>query len=92
MVHEGRLPPTDVILVADVPVTSQLRTLIDLLLFADRYSECHTWMGIFAAAAPELLAPAQEQLSNRPRLPGRRAALERVERLSEAVAHDEVTR
>lgn len=92
VVHESKLAPTDIVMVANVPVTSMLRTLTDLVLFADRYPECHAWMALLAAAVPELLTPVREHLSGRPRLPGRRAALTHIERLSAIEAYDDVTR
>lgn len=92
VVHESRLPPDDVIMIASVPVTSLLRTMTDLVLYADRYRESHTWMRTLATEMPELLAPVREHLAGRPRLPGRRAALGHIERLSEATDYEDVTR
>lgn len=92
VVHESRLPPDNVVWVADEPVTSPLRTLTDLVLGADRYPEYLVWMRLLASEIPTLVPVVREQLSIRERLPGRRAALTRIEQLSARARHDEVTR
>lgn len=83
-------------MIEQVPVTSLPRTLIDLVLYADRYEECLVWMRLLAAEMPALLAPVREHLRGRPRLPGRRAALAYVDELSGAASHfarhEDVTR
>ncbi|KDA05875.1 hypothetical protein DC31_14445 [Microbacterium sp. CH12i] len=81
VVHESRLPDADIIVVADVSVTTAQRTLTDLILGASRYPEYVVWMQLLAQQMPTLLPHVHEHLSARPRLPGRRAALTVVERL-----------
>lgn len=92
VVHESRLAPGDAELIADAHVTTPLRTLTDLVLGADRYPEYSVWMRLLASETPMLLSEVREHLGGRPRLPGRRAALARLECLSVEVRQDDVTR
>lgn len=92
VVHESRLSAHDFVWIADAAVTSPLRTLTDLVLGADRYPEYLRWMHLLAKEIPVLIPAVRKNLSVRERLPGRRAALARLEQLSAETYHDEVTR
>jgi hypothetical protein len=75
VVHEGRVPSDDLMLIAQMPVTTPLRTLTDLVLTSGRYGECALWMRSMAAACPSLVPRVQALLAARSRMPGKRAAL-----------------
>lgn len=92
VVHESQLGPGDVVWIADAPVTSPLRTLTDLVLGADRYPEYLVWMQLLASEMPALVPLVRANLTVRERLPGRRAAFSRLDRLSVVRCQDEVTR
>ncbi|MDQ0645514.1 type IV toxin-antitoxin system AbiEi family antitoxin [Microbacterium murale] len=97
IMHEGRVPPSDLLLVGAVPVTTPLRTLTDLVLTSGRYDECAAWMRSMATACPSLVPRVQSLLVARSRLPGKRAALAALAELiagreQEEGAQDEVTR
>lgn len=97
VVHEARLAAEDVQLISGTAVTTPLRTMIDLVLAADRDAECAMWMRRFARAEPQLLSHVREHLERRQRLPGKRAALGAVDDLllpssEQKTAQDEVTR
>lgn len=92
VVHESWLPPEDVVMVAQVPVTSRVRTLTDLVLGVERYPEYRVWIDLVAREMPILLQQVYERLSGRQRLPGRRAALALVARLADENAQEVVTR
>lgn len=86
--HDRALPPEDVVLVAGVPVTTPLRTLLDLVLGTARHPAHAVWAEALAHVSPELVTSAAEVLRIRERTPGRRGALT----LLESLRYDEVTR
>ncbi len=92
VVHETRLPPGDIVAIAASHVTSPQRTMTDLVLNADRYPDYFVWMHLLAREMPWLLSEVFERLDHRERIPGRRIALARLERLSAECDQDDVTR
>ena len=96
IVHEGRVPSDDLMLIARMPVTTPLRTLTDLVLSSDRHGECAAWMRSMAAACPSLVPRVHTLLAARSRMPGKRAALAIVADLAgaqgENARQEEVTR
>lgn len=81
IVHEGQLPPNDLVFIAAVPVTTPLRTLTDLVLTAGRHDECALWMRAMAQAHPVLIRQVETLLTARSRMPGKRAALAMIAEL-----------
>jgi len=92
VVHESQLADGDLVRIADQSVTTPLRTLTDLVLGADRYPQYLIWMRRLASEMPELVSAVRGQLTDRERLPGRRAALSRLEQLSAEWPQEDVTR
>ncbi|MDP3949857.1 SAM-dependent methyltransferase [Microbacterium sp.] len=93
--HEGRVPHSDLIVIGEIPVTTPLRTLTDLVLTSGRYRECAVWMPEMAAAFPSLVPQVQTLLAARSRMPGKRAAMSAVAALlalpAREGAQDDVT-
>lgn len=90
VVHEGQVMPSDLIFIGTTPVTTPLRTLTDLVVTANRYEECASWMRSMAAAMPSLVSQVQELLAARTRMPGKRVALATVEELLSATVQSGV--
>ncbi|MCS3842556.1 type IV toxin-antitoxin system AbiEi family antitoxin [Microbacterium sp. AK031] len=86
--HEGRVPPSDLVVIGVIPVTTPLRTLTDLVLTSGRYHECAVWMSEMAAAFPSLVPQVQTLLAARSRMPGKRAAMSVVAELLALPAHE----
>lgn len=75
VLHDIRLGPNDFTLVAGSPVTTPLRTLIDLSLAAGGDNDSAQWAHRVVDARPELVAPARSHIESQNRVPGKRAAL-----------------
>jgi hypothetical protein len=75
VLHDTRLGTNDFTIVAGAPVTTPLRTLIDLSLAAGGDSDSARWVYRVAADRPDLVAPARSHIESRHRVPGKRAAL-----------------
>lgn len=89
VVHDRRLGDHDVQFISGAPVTTRLRTLIDLVLAAGRDPEAAEWMRRLARTHPGLVPQVREVIEARQRMPGRRAALTALTSLE---AQDDVTR
>ncbi|MGW8483786.1 type IV toxin-antitoxin system AbiEi family antitoxin [Microbacterium sp. NPDC055903] len=86
-VHESAVEATELVDMGGIRVTTPIETAIDLARGMGG-ADAHAWLAALAVAiGPTLLLWAQERLSIRHRMPGKRAALTALER-----AYDEVTR
>jgi len=93
VLHERTTAAGDIELIDDVPVTTRVRTLVDLVLGADADESTAEWMHRLAATAPELVPQVRGILASRHRMPGKRAALARIDELErERERQEEVTR
>ncbi|WP_298036305.1 hypothetical protein [uncultured Microbacterium sp.] len=86
VLHEMQAPAEDLISIASLPVTNSLRTLCDLALWADRDPNYEKWFRLFAECSTDLLEGAVERLRARTRMPGKRAAIARLEEISSSRA------
>lgn len=75
-VHESALAPTDWTELGGVAVTTLLRTVCDLARQCAQDASLLRWLSDLAALHPRLIGEASTALSERPRLPGKRAALD----------------
>lgn len=75
LVHESRLASEDVQMIAAAPVTTPLRTMVDLAIRAGRDAECASWLRDFAVSRHDLVRPALDHIAARQRMPGKRAAV-----------------
>lgn len=73
--HDSPLAASDVCLLGDVAVTTPLCTLCDLLLALGRAPDLLPWVRALADAAPEAVDAAEQAITARRRIPGRRRAL-----------------
>jgi hypothetical protein len=81
-IHEVTLGPLDAITVAGVPVTTALRTALDIALYVPEEAAVPALVSL--AADAQLACPLdyiRQALLARSRLPGKRQALERIERV-----------
>lgn len=90
VVHEGQVKPGDLIFIGATPVTTPIRTLTDLVLTANRYEECASWMRSMALDMPALVNQVQALLVSRTRLPGKRAALATIAELQSSTLGETV--
>lgn len=76
VVHQSRLPASDISFHGTSAVTTPLRTLTDLVLAAARDPEALRWARLLALHAPSsLLDDVRTALEGRERAPGKRRAL-----------------
>jgi len=79
--HDTMVPASDVALIGGVPVTSPIRTMLDLATTLHRDARVLPWMNALAAALPETPAGAAAALRELHRVPGSRAGLAALGRL-----------
>lgn len=89
VLHDRQLEAGDIEVVSGVPVTTRVRTLVDLIVTAGDDPESALWMRRLAAASPELVEKVRVIIQERTRMPGKRAALARI---AELAAYEDVTR
>ncbi|GAA1527064.1 hypothetical protein HD600_002665 [Microbacterium ginsengiterrae] len=82
IVHERRIGQHEVQTVGSVLVTTPLRTLTDLVLSAGDDEESATRLRTVAAAAGDLVPQARSAIAARSRMPGKHAAIARLDRLT----------
>lgn len=93
IVHQSRLPDSDVLRIGALVVTTPVRTLTDLVLSGVRDPEALRWAQLLAARSPALVSEVRSALESRERIPGKRRALALVAQLeSDEQAYEEVTR
>ena len=90
VIHERRIDSAEVMLIDGIAVTTPVRTLTDLVLGAGRDPETDRWMRCLASAVPELLPVVRRLIAARTRMPGKRAALKRIDDLQQP--QEDVTR
>lgn len=89
VLHERIIDESETHLIGITPVTTRLRTLTDLVMAAGNDAETAVWMTRFADGAPSLLPQVRSIIAGRERLPGKRAALARIDELR---PYEDVTR
>lgn len=86
VMHEALLREDEVVSLGVLTVTTPLRTMRDLALGIERYAEYERWLTGLAALMPRLIPLAEAQIRARARMPGRLAALDRLQRLGHPLA------
>lgn len=79
--HDTRLCAADVRIIGGVPVTTPVRTMLDLATTLHRDPRMLPWMDLLAVAASGTPECAYAELSARRRVPGSRAGLAALERM-----------
>lgn len=80
--HDTPLPASDVQLIGGVPVSTPVRTMLDLATTVHRDPRVVPWMYRLADACPDAPAAAVLALGDLRRVPGSRAGLAVLERLA----------
>jgi hypothetical protein len=73
--HDRRIQPSELCLLGGVPVTTPVRSMVDLLLGARRSPEFLWWLRLLADALPDAVEQAAQEIESLHRVPGRRQAL-----------------
>lgn len=79
--HDTRVDASEVVPVGGVPVTTPVRTMVDLATSLHRDPRMLTWMAALALACPGVIQDAIRFLRGRRRVPGSRVAIAALERL-----------
>ncbi|MGO1506996.1 MAG: hypothetical protein ACTHZW_05495 [Microbacteriaceae bacterium] len=79
--HDRLIDRAEFAFVGNSAITTRLRTLTDLVLGGGIDADAEQWMRRFAVAAPDLLPRVRAIIAGRERMPGKRAALARIEEL-----------
>ncbi|PRB13430.1 type IV toxin-antitoxin system AbiEi family antitoxin [Microbacterium sp. MYb62] len=80
--HDTVVPPSDVLLIGGIPVSTPVRTMLDLATAVHRDPRVLTWMDRLAEVFPDAPEAAGETLRGMSRVPGSRAGTAVLERLA----------
>ena len=80
--HDTVLPASDICTLGGIPVSTPVRTMLDLATMLHRDPRMRAWMDRLALACPGTPADAATALRDRTRVPGSRAGLTALERLA----------
>lgn len=79
--HEGRVDEEDLLMIAGVPVATELAAATDLLFWVGADATAEGWLRGLLQVSAGLDEALQERLERMPRRPGRRAAIETLRRI-----------